>query len=247
MPRTPPKPCAGSARAAPSRCSTTIPIGSPRSSATSAILKRHWNPDLRMRRRRSSSSTRTRPMSAILRRACSRSGWRRACRSSPVFHMGGGGRVLALPSARARSLRASRSSKARRWCSARAGWQSICDPMLKAAGVDITKIKYVDAGWPTWGTALMSRARAMPRCRGKAFAPSGRARASTSTIGWAATSRSFPPTASSSARPISTMPRRRTCTSATSAAGRWDSSSAGTTRALRPRSSWSSSRALPRR
>lgn len=36
-----------------------------------------------------------------------------------------------------------------------AGWQSICDPMLKAAGVDITKIKYVDAGWPTWGTAVM--------------------------------------------------------------------------------------------
>ena len=35
-----------------------------------------------------------------------------------------------------------------------AGWQSICDPMLKAAGVDITTIKYVDAGWPTWGTAL---------------------------------------------------------------------------------------------
>ena len=35
-----------------------------------------------------------------------------------------------------------------------AGWQSITDPMLKAAGVDITKIKYVDAGWPTWGTAL---------------------------------------------------------------------------------------------
>lgn len=37
-----------------------------------------------------------------------------------------------------------------------AGWQSICDPMLKAAGVDISKIKYVDAGWPTWGTALAS-------------------------------------------------------------------------------------------
>jgi NitT/TauT family transport system substrate-binding protein len=35
-----------------------------------------------------------------------------------------------------------------------AGWQSIADPMLKAAGVDITKVKYVDAGWPTWGTAL---------------------------------------------------------------------------------------------
>src|SRR5436309_10734156 len=27
-----------------------------------------------------------------------------------------------------------------------AGWQSICDPMLKAAGVDITKVKYVDGG-----------------------------------------------------------------------------------------------------
>ena len=37
-----------------------------------------------------------------------------------------------------------------------AGWQAICDPMLKAAGVDITKVKYVDAGWPTWGTAVMS-------------------------------------------------------------------------------------------
>ena len=35
-----------------------------------------------------------------------------------------------------------------------AGWQSIADPMLKAAGVDIKKIQYVDAGWPTWGTAL---------------------------------------------------------------------------------------------
>jgi NitT/TauT family transport system substrate-binding protein len=35
-----------------------------------------------------------------------------------------------------------------------AGWQSICDPMLKAAGVDITKVKYVDGGWPAWGTVL---------------------------------------------------------------------------------------------
>ncbi|NJM29749.1 MAG: ABC transporter substrate-binding protein [Rhizobiales bacterium] len=35
-----------------------------------------------------------------------------------------------------------------------AGWQSICDPMLKAAGVDITKIMYVEGGWPAWGTVL---------------------------------------------------------------------------------------------
>jgi NitT/TauT family transport system substrate-binding protein len=35
-----------------------------------------------------------------------------------------------------------------------AAWQSIVDPMLKAQGVDVTKVKYVEAGWPTWGTAL---------------------------------------------------------------------------------------------
>lgn len=35
-----------------------------------------------------------------------------------------------------------------------AGWQSICDPMLKAAGVDISTIRYVDGGWPAWGTVL---------------------------------------------------------------------------------------------
>ena len=67
-------------------------------------------------------------------------GWRATCSTSP--------------SARARSRPTSRVSRARPSCSARAGWQSICDPMLKAAGVDITKVKYVDAGWPTWGTAL---------------------------------------------------------------------------------------------
>jgi len=35
-----------------------------------------------------------------------------------------------------------------------AGWQSIADPMLKAAGVDISKVKYVEGGWPAWGTVL---------------------------------------------------------------------------------------------
>ncbi len=35
-----------------------------------------------------------------------------------------------------------------------AGWQAICDPMLKAAGVDISKLKYVEGGWPAWGTVL---------------------------------------------------------------------------------------------
>ena len=37
-----------------------------------------------------------------------------------------------------------------------AGWQSICDPMFAAAGVDHTSIKYVEAGWPQWGTVLQS-------------------------------------------------------------------------------------------
>lgn len=37
-----------------------------------------------------------------------------------------------------------------------AAWQSICDPMFAALGVDHTKIKYLEAGWPTWTTALAS-------------------------------------------------------------------------------------------
>ena len=37
-----------------------------------------------------------------------------------------------------------------------AAWQSICDPMFAALGVDTSKINYVEAGWPTWGTALQS-------------------------------------------------------------------------------------------
>lgn len=35
-----------------------------------------------------------------------------------------------------------------------AGWQSICDPLLYSQGVDISKVKYVPAGFPQWGTAL---------------------------------------------------------------------------------------------
>lgn len=35
-----------------------------------------------------------------------------------------------------------------------AAWQAITDPLLAAQGVDVSKINYVEAGWPTWGTAL---------------------------------------------------------------------------------------------
>jgi len=37
-----------------------------------------------------------------------------------------------------------------------AAWQSIVDPMLAAQGVDVSKVKYLEAGWPTWATALQS-------------------------------------------------------------------------------------------
>ena len=37
-----------------------------------------------------------------------------------------------------------------------AAWQSIADPIFAAAGADVTKIKYIEAGWPQWGTVLAS-------------------------------------------------------------------------------------------
>ena len=37
-----------------------------------------------------------------------------------------------------------------------AAWQSIADPIFAAAGADVTKINYVEAGWPQWGTILAS-------------------------------------------------------------------------------------------
>ncbi|WP_416797412.1 ABC transporter substrate-binding protein [Ciceribacter azotifigens] len=37
-----------------------------------------------------------------------------------------------------------------------AAWQSICDPMFAAVGVNPRLITYVEAGWPTWTTALAS-------------------------------------------------------------------------------------------
>ncbi len=37
-----------------------------------------------------------------------------------------------------------------------AAWQAICDPMFAAAGVDPKSVKYLEAGWPQWGTVLQS-------------------------------------------------------------------------------------------
>ena len=35
-----------------------------------------------------------------------------------------------------------------------AAWQSIADPMLRAVGVDVSKVNYVEAGFPNWTAAL---------------------------------------------------------------------------------------------
>lgn len=35
-----------------------------------------------------------------------------------------------------------------------AAWQAICDPILHSLGVDVSKVNYVEAGWPAWGTLL---------------------------------------------------------------------------------------------
>ncbi len=35
-----------------------------------------------------------------------------------------------------------------------AAWQAISDPILAAVGVDVSKVKHVEAGWPAWGTLL---------------------------------------------------------------------------------------------
>ena len=72
-----------------------------------------------------------------------------------VFHMGGGD-VFSFAFRKGQKPASLNELEGKTVVLGSAGWQSICDPMLKAAGVDITKIKYVDAGWPTWGTALMS-------------------------------------------------------------------------------------------
>ena len=100
-----------------SRCSTTIPTGSARSSAISATSRRRWSRARRTPPRASSSSTRTRPTWAIPRPASSRSASRRASRSSRSSRWAAP-TCSTSPSARARRRRTSRASKARPSCSA---------------------------------------------------------------------------------------------------------------------------------
>ena len=70
-----------------------------------------------------------------------------------AFHMGGGD-VFSFAFRKGEKPDSLKGLEGKTVVLGSAGWQSICDPMLKAAGVDITTIKYVEAGWPTGGTAL---------------------------------------------------------------------------------------------
>jgi NitT/TauT family transport system substrate-binding protein len=70
-----------------------------------------------------------------------------------VFHMGGGD-VFDFAFRKGEKPKSIKDLEGKTVLLGSAGWQSICDPMLAAAGVDQTKVKYVEAGWPTWGTAL---------------------------------------------------------------------------------------------
>jgi len=70
-----------------------------------------------------------------------------------VFHMGGSD-VFDIAFRKGEKAKALNDLEGKTVLLGSAGWQSICDPMLAAAGVDVKKIKYVEAGWPTWGTAL---------------------------------------------------------------------------------------------
>lgn len=70
-----------------------------------------------------------------------------------VFHMGGGD-VFDFAFRKGEKPADLKALEGKTVLLGSAGWQSICDPMLKAAGVDITKVKYVAAGWPQWGATL---------------------------------------------------------------------------------------------
>src|ERR1700712_1519727 len=61
-----------------------------------------------------------------------------------VFQMGGGD-VFDLAFRKGEKPSSVKALEGKTIVLGSAGWQSICDPMLKAAGVDVTTVKYVDA------------------------------------------------------------------------------------------------------
>src|SRR4051794_20854728 len=65
-----------------------------------------------------------------------------------VFHMGGAD-VFDFAFRKGEKPKSIKELEGKTILLGSAVWQSICDPMLAAAGVDQTKVKYVEAGWPT--------------------------------------------------------------------------------------------------
>jgi len=70
-----------------------------------------------------------------------------------VFHMGARD-TFSIAFRRGEGVRDLTELEGRTILLGSAAWQSIVDPMLAAQGVDISRVNYVEAGWPTWGTAL---------------------------------------------------------------------------------------------
>ena len=144
---------AGFRRAAPSRCSTIIPIGSARSIGYFGAIETTLEPG-------PSDATATVklvdqnqadvgfPSPGVFSLALAQ-----GIPLVSVFHMGGSD-VFDFAFRKGEAPPDLKALEGKTVVLGSAGWQSIADPMLKAAGVDISKVKYVDAGWPTWGTAL---------------------------------------------------------------------------------------------
>ena len=194
----------------------------------------------------SSWSTRTRPMSAIPSPGVFSLGLAQGIPLVSVFEMGGAD-VFDFAFRKGEAPADIKGLEGKTIVLGSAGWQSIADPMLKAAGVDITKVKYVDAGWPTWGTALMSgqgrRGAVVGRPARPVEGPGPRLRLHPRPQLLEAAGQQL-------RHPQGGLRGRGEAgqsTPATSRAGRPASSSASSTRAPRRRSSWSSSRASPRR
>ena len=143
---------------------------------------RRWSRARRTAPRASSSSIRTRPTWAIPSPGVFSLGLAQGMKLVSVFEMG----ALDVFDFAFRKGEAPNDLKGLEGqddrCSAAPAGSRSPIRCLPRSGVDITKVKYVEAGWPTWGTggrAGQGRRRALP---GKDCAPSGRARDSTSTI-----------------------------------------------------------------
>ncbi len=84
--------------------------------------------------------------------ACSPFGLREGMNLKSVFHMGAD--TFSLAFRKGEGPADIKGIEGKTILLGSAAWQPIVDPMLAAQGVDISTITYVEAGWPTWGTAL---------------------------------------------------------------------------------------------